>query len=136
MNAVSRRKFLTSSVLASGLTVVPRRLLYAQGQSVATSYAANQRLNIAGIGVGGRGGAHVGPSLQQNLVAVCDVVDSTVDHCLRRIEKQRTEQHVSQPLPKPFADYRQVLDQMRGTIDAVFVATADHTHAPAALRAM
>ena len=58
---LSRRTFLASAGLAAGVTVIPSRPVWAQGQSAATSYAANEKLNIAGIGVGGRGGAHVEP---------------------------------------------------------------------------
>jgi len=70
MRAIKRRELLRASVLAAGMTIIPSRLVYGQkkgGQrrkSAATSYAANERLNIAGIGVGGRGGEHVGPSLR------------------------------------------------------------------------
>ena len=72
MPTIQRRRFLKSCAVAAGVTVIPSRLVYAQGKSAATSYAANEKLNIAGIGVGGQGGSHVGPSLRENLVAVCD----------------------------------------------------------------
>ena len=136
MANVTRRTFLRTSALATGATIIPSRLVYAQGKSAATSYAANEKLNIAGVGVGGRGGAHVGPSLQQNLVAICDVVDGTLNGCLRRIEKQQAEAKSSRALPKTFVDYREMLDKMRGQIDAVFCGAPDHMHAPVASMAI
>jgi predicted dehydrogenase len=136
MSRLSRRVFLRSSAFAAGLTVIPWRPLYPQGVSAATSYAANERLNIAGIGVGGRGGGHVGSALEENLVAACDVAQGAVEACLRRAERLFREQNTTRPLPAAFSDYRELFDKLGGQIDAVFVATPDHQHAPASLLAM
>jgi predicted dehydrogenase len=96
----------------------------------------NSKLNIAGVGVGGRGGAHVSSSLSENLVAVCDVVDGSLNGCLRRVEQNYKDQNIEKALPKPFADYREMFDKMHNQIDAVFVATPDSHHAPASLMAI
>ncbi|MBM4088569.1 MAG: Gfo/Idh/MocA family oxidoreductase [Planctomycetes bacterium] len=93
-------------------------------------------LRIAGIGVGGRGGAHVETSLSEHLVAACDAVDGAVNGCIRRVERHYREQNINRSLPKPFADYRVMLDTMEKEIDAVFVGAPDHHHAPASLRAI
>jgi predicted dehydrogenase len=122
--------------LATGCTIVPFGGTYARGWSVANSYAANEKLNIAGIGVSGRGGAHVDPSLKENLVAACDSWQDAVDGCLRRAEKARTAAGGTGPVPKGFADYRKMFDEMADQIDAVFVATPDHHHAPASMMAI
>ncbi|MCU0874338.1 MAG: Gfo/Idh/MocA family oxidoreductase, partial [Pirellulaceae bacterium] len=136
MSRLSRRMFLKSSTIAAGLTVIPWRPAYPQGQSAATSYAANERLNIAGIGVGGRGGGHVEPSLQENLVAVCDTSQGAVDGCLRHAERFYKDQNANKPLPASFSDYRQLFDKLVKQIDAVVVATPDHHHAPASMLAI
>jgi hypothetical protein len=86
MPSIKRREFLKSCAFAAGVTIIPSRAVYAQGKSAATSYAANEKLNIAGIGVSGRGGAHVDPSLGENLVAACDASQGAVDGCLRHVE--------------------------------------------------
>jgi len=104
--------------------------------AVLAERSPNSKLNIAGIGVAGRGGAHVVPSLSENLVAVCDVVEGNVNGCLKRVEKTYKEQNISKPLPKVFYDYREMLDKMHKQIDAVFVGTPDHHHAPASMRAI
>ena len=136
MSRLSRRMFLKSSTIAAGLTVIPWRPTYPQGQSAATSYAANEKLNIAGIGVGGRGGGHVEPSLHENLVAVCDTSQGAVDGCLRHAERFYKDQNANKPLPASFSDYRELFDKLGKQIDAVFVATPDHHHAPASMLAI
>ena len=96
----------------------------------------NAKLNIAGIGVGGRGGSHVISALGENLVAVCDVVEGTLDGCLKRVDKTYRERGLDRPLPQRFFDYREMLDKLHDKIDAVFVATPDHHHAQAAMAAI
>ena len=98
--------------------------------------APNSKLNIAGIAVGGRGGAHVEDSLGENLVAMCDPVEERLRGALRHVERRYKEQNVDKPLPKTFVDYREMLDTMHRQIDAVFVATPDHHHAPASMMAI
>jgi len=130
---LTRRKFLRKSAAVVAAA--------AGAQSFAAPHvlaqpSPNAKLNIAGIGVAGRGGAHVDSAISENLVAVCDVVEGALDGCLRHIEKRQKERNLSQPLPKRFTDYREMLDKMHGQIDAVFVATPDHHHAPASMRAI
>ena len=96
----------------------------------------NSRLNIAGIGVGGRGGAPRQAFSNENLVAVCDVVEGAREGCLRQIERFNKDHGLSRPLPKSFSDYREMFDKMHGQIDAVFVATPDHHHAVASMTAI
>jgi len=136
MRSIPRREFLKSFAAAAGVTVIASRAVYGQAQSAATSYAANEKLNIAGIGVGGQGGSHVGPSMRENLVAVCDASQGALDGCLGRAEQAYKGQKLSKPLPKPFADYREMFDKMSGQVDAVFVATPDNHHAPASMMAI
>lgn len=133
---MKRRDFLKSSAVATGLTIIPWQATYGQAKSAATSYAANEKLNIAGIGVGGQGGTHVEPSLRENLVAVCDTSEGSLKGCLGRVEKLYKEKNVDKKLPKPFNDYRQLFDQMSGQIDAVVVATPDNHHASASMMAI
>ena len=96
----------------------------------------NSKLNIAGIGVGGRGSAHVEAFLNENLVAICDVVESAANGCLGQIERFNTDHGLNRPMPKTFSDYREMFDKMHGQIDAVFVAAPDHHHAPASMTAI
>ena len=81
------------------------------------------KLNVAVIGVGGRGAANVRAVADENLVALCDVDEQRLG--------EAAEKH---PSAKKFIDYRKLLQQ--DDLDAVVVATPDHHHAPASVRAL
>jgi predicted dehydrogenase len=107
---VSRRQFASTSALAAlSAAVVPRRALGAQ--------APGSRLNIAAIGVGGMGTANLKSCEGENIVALCDV-DS--DYAGKTFALY--------PKAKVYKDYRVMLEKEKG-IDAVVIATPDHTHA-------
>ena len=89
-------------------------------------FGANERLAVAGIGVGGKGGSDInGASKIGDVVALCDV-DS----------RRGGGAFGKWPKAKRFTDFRVMLDEMGKSIDACTVSTPDHTHAPAAIRAM
>jgi len=112
----TRRKFLA----ASTLTVVARHVVGAAKEN-----PPSDRLNIAGIGVGGMGGANL-RNLERtdNIVALCDVDHNYAARTFRRY-----------PRAKVYTDYRQMLDKQKD-IEAVVIATPDHTHAVVTLAAM
>lgn len=87
--------------------------------------AANSKVNIAAIGVGGRGAANWGACRGENLVALCDISDKSAAGAFRQ-----------NPKAKRFRDFRVMLDKLGNEIDAVMVSTPDHTHFVAALSAM
>jgi len=89
------------------------------------SSSPNEMLDMAVIGVGGRGGANLGGVRSQNIVALCDVDANRLAAAARGF-----------PKAAKFADFRKMLDKMHNQIDAVVVSTPDHTHAPAAAAAM
>jgi GFO/IDH/MocA oxidoreductase family protein len=91
------------------------------------SAQANEKLDIALIGVGGRGEWFTGaiPRLNQNLVALCDVDETKNPDAYQRL-----------PQARKFKDFRRMLDEMGKGIDAVIIATPDHTHAVAAAAAL
>ncbi|QDT52909.1 Inositol 2-dehydrogenase [Caulifigura coniformis] len=93
------------------------------------SFAANDRLDVAFIGVGGRGGANLRSVTKQtlvgvNVVALCDVNNSSLGAA--------AQQH---PGAKTFSDFRRLYDDLKN-IDAVVVSTTEHTHAFATLPAL
>jgi len=89
------------------------------------STQANERLNIAGIGVGGRGADDVNGVASENVIALCDVDEK---HAAQTFERY--------PKAKRYKDFRKMLDEMHQKIDAVVIGTPDHTHAPAGVMAM
>ncbi len=115
----SRRSFLAATATASVVTVVPRHVL---GGSQHT--APSEKLNIAGIGVGGMGKSNLRELESENIAALCDV-----DH------EYAAETFKRYPRAKVYSDYREMLDAERG-LDAVMIATPDHTHAVIAMEAM
>jgi predicted dehydrogenase len=86
---------------------------------------ANNKLNIAGIGVAGRGAADINGVASENIVALCDV---------DRAHAAKTFQQF--PNAERYTDFRRMLDKIQNKIDAVVVATPDHTHAVAAAMAL
>ena len=128
-----RRRFLRNT---AGIAAAAAASGVCSAPYVLAERSPNSKLNIAGIGVGGRGGAHVQSSLDENLVAVSDAAAGSLHGCLRRVERHYQEKGIDRPLPKTFSDYRKMFDEMHGQIDAVFVGTPDHHHAPASMRAI
>jgi len=89
------------------------------------SYQANERLNIALVGVGGHGWANLNAVAGENIVALCDVDEQHAARAYQRFPD----------VPK-FVDFREMLDKMHKQIDAVVVTTPDHTHAVISVAAM
>jgi Oxidoreductase family, NAD-binding Rossmann fold/Oxidoreductase family, C-terminal alpha/beta domain len=84
----------------------------------------NETLNIAMIGVGGRGGANLQGVSSEAIVALCDVSEPAIDNAARYHPKARRAR-----------DYRSLYDHARD-FDAVVVSTTEHTHAFATLPAL
>ena len=117
----SRRNFLRASALGgTALLLLPRARL-------AFAYEANGRLNVAGVGVGGQGRHDLVTIANNgaNIVGLCDVD-----------QKRAGDIFGKYPQAKRFTDFRRMLDELDRQIDAVMVATPDHTHAVAAVAAM
>ncbi len=94
--------------------------------STRRAYGANEKIRVAGIGIGGKGESDITQASKfMEVVALCDIDDDRLN--------KRGE---TWPNAKKFFDYRVLFDQMAKDIDAVTVSTADHSHAPASIRAM
>ena len=118
---LGRRGFIQGAGAGVGLfTIVPRHVLGGPGQR-----AASDRLNIACVGVGGRGANDVAGVARENIVGLCDVDD-----------RRAAGTYQKHPKAKRYRDFRKMLDEMHKQIDAVVVATPDHTHAVACMEAM
>ena len=118
--SLNRRQMLQATGSALAFTIVPRFVLGGEGNT-----PPSEKLNIAGIGIGGQGGGVLNDMSSQNIVALCDV---DWKYAAGAFEKY--------PDAKRYWDYREMLDKEDKNIDAVMVATPDHTHAPIAIRAM
>ena len=116
----SRREFIKTTSLAAGALAlgVPTLL---RGQNL------NSKLNIACIGIGGKGQSDTDACAGENIVALCDVDSRSEAYAIQ------TNKY---PSAKVYKDFRQMLDQMGSQIDAVTVSTPDHMHAIIASAAM
>ena len=109
----SRRDFLKkSSVAFLGVSILPSHVIAGLGHT-----PPSDKLNVAGIGVGGMGRNNLSNIKNQNIVALCDVDWTYAKRCFD-----------DYPGIKKFKDYRVMLDKMENQIDAVVIATPDHTH--------
>ncbi len=122
MTTQNRRSFLKrgAALAAAGMfQVAPRHVL-----GGAAHAAPSETLNIAGIGVGGMGLGNLRNLKSENIVALCDV---DTDYAARAFKEY--------PDAKTYTDYRVMLEKQKD-IDAVVIATPDHTHAVIAAAAM
>lgn len=124
MKNLSRRSFMKTAAAASaGAMILP----------TLKSCSPNSKLNLAFIGVGGRGGANINGCnmLDENGVALNNIV------ALCDVSEERAASGFEQfPNAKRFTDFRVMFDKMGKDIDAVVIATPDHTHFPATMAAM
>jgi len=116
-NSMSRRTFLQrSGVAALGMTIIPS---IAMGKKYSGQIAPSDKLNIAAVGIGGMGNSNIKAVKQtENIVALCDVDWKYAGHVFDE-----------NPGAKRYWDWRKMYDEMGKSIDAVIVATADHSHA-------
>ena len=117
---ISRREFLGAAAAVAAFMVVPRHVLGGPRH-----IPPSEKLNIAGIGVGGRGGGVLQGVESQNIVALCDVDWRRAAGAFKRY-----------PNAKKYHDFREMLDKEEKNIDAVTVATPDHIHAVASISAI
>ena len=117
-HATSRRSFLR----AAGSAATAFTILQAGS---ARTYAANEKLNIASVGAGGRAAGDIQAVASENIVALCDVDATRAAGMFKRF-----------PQAIQFRDYRQMLEKLDKQIDAVIVGTPDHHHFHASMAAI
>lgn len=117
---ITRRNFLgTTTAAVAGITIIPSHAVAGLGH-----VAPSDKLNIAGIGIGGKGKVNLRNMPGQNIVALCDVDWDYAGPVFKNY-----------PKAKRWKDFREMLDKQKD-IEAVVIATPDHTHAIQAMSAM
>ncbi len=118
MGNLTRRRFLRQAALTVGAAHLGPFVVSARAQS------ANSRLNLAVIGVGGRGRANLMAMAGEQVVALCDVDRNHLETAARLF-----------PQARKYADFRELLDKEKD-LDGAVVSTPDHCHAAASVMAM
>ncbi len=116
---INRRQFLKNTAAAAAFTIVPRHVL-----GGAEHTPPSEKLNIAGVGIGDMGAVNIKNVETENIVALCDVDDEYAAKTFN-----------AYPNAKKYRDFRKMLEEQKD-IDAVIIATPDHTHAVIAMAAM
>lgn len=112
---------MSSAAAVGAFTIVPRHVLGGKDYT-----APSSKVNIAGVGIGGMGGGNLHQLRSQNIIALCDV-----DHSAKKV----LDQFNKYPSAKRYKDYRVMLENQKD-IDAVLIATPDHTHHHITIAAM
>ncbi len=153
-NAYSRRTFLkTTTAVAAAFTIIPRHVLGGKGFT-----APSDTVNIAGVGIGGRGASDLrgictpevvvprntsrSSGTQQNTQTQSQTRSSTADSAQRPAVKlaniyalcdvdsaRAANSFKGYPSAKAYTDWRELLEKERSNIDAVVIGTPDHNHA-------
>jgi hypothetical protein len=110
---LSRRHFIGAATAVAAFTIVPRHVLGGP-----RNIPPSEKLNIAGIGIGGRGAGDLDEVGSENIVALCDVDKNYAGGVFKKY-----------PNAKAYTDFRTMLEKEDKNIDAVIIATPDHTHA-------
>jgi len=116
---IARRDFMSAAAAVAAFTIVPSHVLGGPRR-----VAPSEKLNIAGVGIGGRGAGDLHECGSENIVALCDVDDRYAANVFK-----------SYPKAQKYHDFRRMLDKEKN-IDAVVIATPDHTHAVVAMEAI
>ncbi len=116
---IGRRDLLKGATGMAVVSMLPRTFFIG-----ATGKSPNEKLNIAGVGVGGMGKSNLQKCEAENIVALCDVDQA-----------HAAPVYAKYPNAKTYVDYRELFDKQKD-IDAVIVATPDHTHAVIAMAAI
>lgn len=127
MSGTTRRKFIQNSS-AVGASTIGAGYFVSAGATTALSNSAIEKLNVACIGVGGKGGSDSSNAAQfGNVVAICDVDRNTLEGKSKAPEFKNAEK---------FTDYRELFAKYGKQIDIINVSTPDHMHAVITLEAM
>jgi predicted dehydrogenase len=117
-HSITRRSFVKTSALAAGAIAFP----FVSRTNV---LGANSKLNLAAIGVGGKGAVDIQCCATENMVALCDVD-----------QVRGAETFEKYPGAKRFKDFRVMFEEIEDEFDAVIISTPDHSHAQPALLAV
>jgi len=125
---ITRRRFLADSTKAAAtIAVAPALIAKAEAPGERRKLSPNDKLNIAFIGVTGRGADNIHEitgAEDVNVAALCDVSEANLNSAGGKF-----------PDAKRYRDYRKLIETEK-SLDAVVVSTPDHNHAAATMLAL
>jgi len=129
-DVLNRRAFIRRTTLAAGAASLSFPF-------VGRVLGANDRINVASIGVGGKGDSDSSHAFTAggDIVAICDIDSNTLNgknSSLKGMAEKGSRTYDA----KLYRDWRKMFDEMGKSIDAVTVSTPDHVHGSAAITAM
>lgn len=127
---LTRRGFLKHTAALAGAAAAAQ---VAGGPIVLAEAAPSSKLACAVIGSNGQGMASVGAAAGERIVALADADDKRLAATMKDLGEKRK---IDTSGIKTYFDYRRLFDEMAKDIDVCFVATPDHHHAPASMRAI
>lgn len=114
-SSLSRREFLQAAV-AAGTAVAATSPVMSRHALGKEPRSANDKLNIAVIGVAGRGGDNLRGVAGENIAVLCDIDDNRLDAAGQ-----------AHPGAKKVNDFREVFEA--SNLDGIVCSTPDHLHA-------
>ncbi len=130
MSNLSRREFLERSMMAAAAASMPATPLLANAGPERRA-GANDVLRIAVVGVKGRGGSHISSWASMKdvqVAAICDIDENVIHGAMSTVEKKAGNK------PVYYQDFRKLMEDK--SIDAVSIATCNHTHTLVAINAV
>jgi predicted dehydrogenase len=117
----NRRDFIKkTAAMATGITILPGYTVSGLGHK-----APSDKMNIVGVGIGGKGFANIKAMETENIIGLCDVDWKYAQKCFDYF-----------PNAKKYWDWRKMFDELQGSIDGIMISTPDHTHAIVAATAL
>jgi len=118
MNMTTRRTFIKNTLfVATGVTILPSYVVSGLKRRESVR-APSDKLNIAGVGIGGKGHSNLVGMNSENIIGLCDVDWKYANNCF-----------IDFPKAKRYKDWRRMFDELGKDIDGVMISTPDHTHA-------
>ena len=130
MSTRTRRRFLEESLFAAAAVAAPAAVTFADTSGQSSS--PGEKLSVAVVGTGGRGGSHIRAFCARKDTEVTVVCDADMNHAERAAGAVGKLQNGKKP--KPVQDMRKVFDEK--SVDVVSIATPNHWHSLACLWAI
>lgn len=132
---INRRSFIKTAagVTAAGMIAFPNIMS-------AGAHKPSEKLNLAFVGVGGKGVSSIMPLADHNIIGLCDVDERSIAKAYNSsrggAEFRAVIEKAESMGAKWYTDYRKMFDELSDKLDGVIVSIPDHMHFPVAMSAV